>query len=117
MQEKYQLKFDGSISSFNPALKMSEFGINFETIEQARKAEKAFNEYYMLYKLAEELNPIGWEPDWKTEVFAIEFDHNEDCFSILHDDNHFQLIGGIYFASAEIAEKALDIFRSKVTRI
>lgn len=48
---------------YNENRKIEEFGLAFETREQADRAYKDFRFYHRLYKIAEELNN-GWIPNW-----------------------------------------------------
>jgi len=87
------------------------FGMAFETRQDAEKAAKAYRKYHRLYKLAEELNPDGWEPNWgdpNQPKYIIRFNKN---YTDAKNDVWYEseIAGAVFFASITAANKAIEI--------
>ena len=98
---------DNQIDNY-PSEKHVDFGVVFETLDQAKKAQAAFRKYHRAYQLALELND-GWEPEWDSSctIYYLAYDHVYSDYKIFHDSADFENLNAIYFKDHDTAELAI----------
>ena len=110
----YYIQMNGKVYSFaKPQQAEIDFGMAFETRQAAEKATKAYRKYHRLYKLAEELNPEGWEPDWTNrdqEKVGLSKTCEKTQTTVWYES---QIVGAVYFASRKIAAQAVKILEQE----
>lgn len=92
-----------------------QYGIVFNTFEEAMAAKKAFRKYHRLYQLSLELNE-GWEPNWSNRS-AKYFIEKIECENggikwVWDQYGAGQNPIGIYFKDQITVEKAIEMIEA-----